>query len=239
MKQSETRLAFSGESLKATFIETADGYAAIGRAIVFNLGSNPAIIDGEPAQSVPPLASTILYNAVVKTGERLIVVQLPENFVTEGFAGREGWDKYCDLVTDPSEQLSRTPLYRSAQHHLGHYDFGQHVPAALQDLVRADERFTVKANLWFSPAGTDCLIHNSHGFLETHVQIHGLGRMQKFRSAEHDTLYEEILMAPGQSHRIFDCQRSSSGTYIYPWHQYYSDTDCIWMAIEFHPASKA
>jgi hypothetical protein len=23
--------------------------------------------------------------------------------------------------------------------------------------------------------------------------------------------------------------------FIYPWHQYYADTDCIWLAIEYHP----
>ena len=24
-------------------------------------------------------------------------------------------------------------------------------------------------------------------------------------------------------------------TFSYPWHRYYADTDCIWMAIELHP----
>jgi hypothetical protein len=30
-------------------------------------------------------------------------------------------------------------------------------------------------------------------------------------------------------------QYEVGSAFIYPWHQYYSDTDCIWMANEFHP----
>jgi len=58
--------------------------------------------------------------------------------------------------------------------------------------------------------------------------------MQKFHSNNFDTLYEDIIMSPGATHIPF-AGLGKDGQFVYPWHQYYSDTDCIWMANEFHP----
>jgi hypothetical protein len=54
-----------------------------------------------------------------------------------------------------------------------------------------------RLNLWWSPTGTDCYIHNEHPFIEIHTQIHGAGRIQKFQERNDTTLYEQISMAPG------------------------------------------
>ena len=83
-------------------------------------------------------------------------------------------------------------------------------------------------NFWFAAAGTDCGIHNEHDFLEIHTQIWGTGHMQKFHQRSADTLYQDILMTPGFTHKPF-----CSDDLRYPWHRYYSDTDCIWLAVEF------
>ena len=42
------------------------------------------------------------------------------------------------------------------------------------------------------------------------------------------------VMSPGVTHIPFAAV-DEEGAFIYPWHQYFSDTDCIWMANEFHP----
>jgi hypothetical protein len=95
-----------------------------------------------------------------------------------------------------------------------------------------DRGFNVLANLWFAPAGTDCGIHNEHDFLETHTQIHGAGRMQKFTAPRHDALYEDVPMSPGATHDPF-CG-TAGDQFRYPWHQYRADTDCVWLAVEYH-----
>lgn len=87
-------------------------------------------------------------------------------------------------------------------------------------------------NLWFAPAGTQCLIHNSHPFLEYHVQIAGLGSMQKFRSDSAASLYEEQGLVPGAGHGLYPVQPDGTGGYRYPWHQYVAHTDCLWLAVE-------
>ena len=58
--------------------------------------------------------------------------------------------------------------------------------------------------------------------------------MQKFHSDNFNSLYQDIILGPGETHIPF-ASIDQQGAFIYPWHQYYSDTDCIWMANEFHP----
>ncbi|MEP2785068.1 MAG: hypothetical protein ABJO67_06295 [Pseudoruegeria sp.] len=94
-------------------------------------------------------------------------------------------------------------------------------------------------NLWFAPAGTECLIHNNHPFLEYHVQISGQGTMQKFRNSDPSTLYEEQLLTPGMNHDVYSVRPAGDGTYHYPWHQYFANTDCIWLAVEMIPEGPA
>jgi hypothetical protein len=48
--------------------------------------------------------------------------------------------------------------------------------------------------------------------------------MQKFADETIEILYEYVILGEGRK-------------FEYPWHQYYSDTDCIWMGTALHPAS--
>lgn len=95
-------------------------------------------------------------------------------------------------------------------------------------------------NLWFSPEHTNCAIHDHHSenkakeILEVHTQVYGVGRMQKFHDDKFSTIYEDVILGEGMTHTPFAAVHED-GTFYYPWHQYYADTDCIWMAVEFHP----
>jgi hypothetical protein len=95
-------------------------------------------------------------------------------------------------------------------------------------------KFSVQVNLWFAPAHTNCFIHNQHNFMEIHTQVFGNGRMQKFHKQDYSTIYEDIQMSPGYTTAQPFCNLDDDSKYIYPWHQYYADNDCIWMAIEYH-----
>lgn len=39
-------------------------------------------------------------------------------------------------------------------------------------------------------------------------------------------------MSPGLTHEPFAALKD--GRFVYPWHQYYSDNGCIWLANEYH-----
>jgi hypothetical protein len=43
-------------------------------------------------------------------------------------------------------------------------------------------------------------------------------------------------MSPGYMTPVPFCSVEENTRFIYPWHQYYADTDCIRLAIEYHPS---
>jgi hypothetical protein len=47
----------------------------------------------------------------------------------------------------------------------------------------------------------------------------------------HSSIYQEVFMSPGYTHEPFYNDKGK-----YPWHAYYADTDCIWLAIEGAPS---
>ncbi len=105
--------------------------------------------------------------------------------------------------------------------------------------------FSITNYLWFAPLQTNCGIHdhyfspddpNKDPFIEVHTQISGLGRMLKYMSQEPTSLYEDVRMDPGRTHPVF-CNVVDRNTFVYPWHQYYSDTDCVWLVTELRPIS--
>ncbi len=114
------------------------------------------------------------------------------------------WNHVYDVFKVDS--LKNIPLWRSKQFSIGKTDI----------------------NLWFCPSNTHCGIHNEHNFNELHTQIFGLGIMQKFKNEDFSSKYEDVLMPYGYTHSPFYKEN-----YNYPWHQYKSITDCIWVALEF------
>ncbi len=155
---------------------------------------------------------------------------------------RKEWDSAENLF---GTDLQGVPLWRSPQ-----IDIGEITLNPFADLDREEHRarqqnnhqgsevtFRIKVNIWFATEKANCAIHNEHDFIEFHTQIAGIGRMQKFNTNEIETLYEDVILGEGQTHDIFCTALDDGSTFNYPWHQYYSDTDCIWMATEFHPVS--
>ena len=79
-------------------------------------------------------------------------------------------------------------------------------------------------------------LHRDHPFCpvprfrEVHTQIVGYGKMQQCRERDPATVYMEETMAPGNTHRpMYD----SLGNY--PWHQYETITEGIFLAVEILP----
>lgn len=50
------------------------------------------------------------------------------------------------------------------------------------------------------------------------------------------SMYEEYRLAPGDTNVPF-ANVDDKGNFIYPWHQYYAETDCLWVVWEMVPAS--
>jgi len=145
--------------------------------------------------------------------------------------GLRGWDWLGNRIKSFPRD---TPLYISPQDSVGEVRTDPYVFTNERRDPKEVQSFEVKLNLWWSPGDTDCFIHNEHQFLEVHTQIHGTGRMQKFRERDEQTLYEDVVMPPGYTHDPF-CRVAAGGKAEYPFHRYYADSDCVWLAIELHP----
>lgn len=207
----------------------------VGDAIVVNL--SPSVLRYKAVEdprgmhgTIPPWKSAMLRQCIIESGEIAALFRVRQRMNLGGVALLWNWYGHRD------PQFSRTtPLYVSSQDDVGEiqldplYTFDKQ---QLRPLISST--YQLKLNLWYTPEETDCGIHTEHGFLEVHTQIFGTGRMQKFRTNNAETLYEDVLMPPGFTHDPFFVM-GDDRSFRYPWHRYYANTDCIWMAIELHP----
>ncbi|MDX3973824.1 hypothetical protein [Shinella sp.] len=221
-------LAFDGTFVKAHMVEDARDYRTTG--VVTNLSGKPMYIAGDPIGVIPAWRSTILRDGVILIGDRASIVHVPGDINLGGIA-LDDWEW---LGLSKPDFPRRTPLYISAKDIIGQVELN---PWALSNHPEPKDelqQFDIQLNLWWAPARTDAGIHNTHSFIELHTQIFGQGRIQLFRDKAGTDLYREISAAPGDTHDPIVWVEDKR-TFTYPWHRGWTDTDAIWMAIEFHP----
>jgi hypothetical protein len=222
-------LNFADSFIEAQLIENAQR-TQVPAGVVVNLSSRPLIVHGQVDSVVAPWRSTQIAQPLALSGERVARLQVQPKDNLGGVQFR-GWDWFGDRFAKFPRD---TPLFISPQDFVGDVIADRFALGNLQPRPDRSSRFTLKLNLWWSPPRTDCYIHNEHPFIELHTQIFGVGRMQKFWERRADTLYEDVPLSPGETHEPFFTVRED-GSWEYPWHRYYADTDCIWLAIELHP----
>jgi hypothetical protein len=236
MKQNNERpIAFSDKYLQAKWLSNAENIYLENRTIVVNLGNEKACISAPPEKYLNPRTSTILKEVSIKSADSMLLIQITDETNIGGIVLDPQWHQLGEISDFPKD----VPLWKSPQYDLGTVRFDPYFVTGLSGHAQDSKlkTYQVKVNLWFAPGKTNCAIHNHHmvpEFLEVHTQIYGIGRMQKFHANNFATLYQDVILSPGDTHIPF-ASVDESGAFIYPWHQYYSDTDCIWMANEFHP----
>jgi hypothetical protein len=223
-------LSFSNEWIESVLL-TGVHDMAIEDAIVVNLAPTPLQYSaGRDQWTIQPWKSARLRHCTVNHADTAALLHVRQRTNLGGVA--LSWDWYGRR----NPQYPRgTPLYISSQDDIGEVQFDPLAVFAHETLASpSPRRYRLKLNLWYTPEETDCGIHTGHQFLEVHTQILGTGHMQKFRENDAATLYEDVAMLPGYTHDPFFVLESDR-SFSYPWHRYYADTDCIWMAIELHP----
>jgi hypothetical protein len=145
------RLAFDSLLAPSRLLRDSDHHPIKERAVIVNLATSDALTGQAQLAPLPPLSSTILLNGTV-TGELLIAVGLPNVEDQEQTARDLGWFDFYG----PGNSV----LLKSPQETVGVIDLDRRAVLHQTSAAPAPRSFTVKANLWFSPAGTDCGIHN-------------------------------------------------------------------------------
>lgn len=228
------KLAFSSDHLRAC-VTLGKGHLTLqGQAIVVNAGMEVASIKAQRKESLTPMSSVQLRDISLDATPNLILFEPIDALRAADVRVEQNWVQF----RADGETIN---LWRSAQDKIGEVlmDIGQ----LRETQVTGDDgqqwgRFQISANLWFAPAGTDCLIHREHAFIKIHSQIVGIGHMQKFHDRDHSSLYEDITLAPGCTTERPFCVVIDDGTPIYPWHQYYAESDSVWLAIEYRPLTE-
>ncbi|MGO1074975.1 hypothetical protein [Inquilinus sp. CA228] len=222
-------LAFADQFISAKLVENVTDFE-VADAVVVNVSPSAMTTGHEHPAVVPAWKSTWLKGGVIRSAERAAVIKVT-NATKLGGCMFRGWDWLGNRIRSFPRD---TPLFISAQDEVGTVSVDPMVFTNERAQAEAVQPFTLKLNLWWAPGDTDCFIHNEHAFLETHAQIHGQGRMQKFARREPEALYEDVVMPVGHSHDPF-CRVTGPNQWTYPWHRYYSDTDSVWLAVELHP----
>jgi hypothetical protein len=223
-------LSFSNDWIESVLLSNFRD-VVVEDAIVVNLSTTPLHYQaGGDEDTVPPCKSVMLRQCRIISGERAALFQVRQRTNLGGVA--LSWEWYGQR----NAQFSRTtPLYISSQDDVGDVDLDPMIAFTHGSSNSSSPRqYRIKLNLWYTPEDTDCGIHTGHQFLEVHTQIVGTGHMQKFRENKSDTLYEDVVMPPGFTHDPFFTV-ASDRSFKYPWHRYYADTDCVWLAVELHP----
>jgi hypothetical protein len=222
-------LAFADDFIHAELVENPRDYK-VEDAVVVNLSAKPLVTGDEHPAIVPAWKSTWLKGGNIREGERVAIIKVKRRTNLGGCVFR-GWEWLGNRIKSFPRDA---PLYISPFDSIGTVRADPHVFTNERGTATQEQDFDLRLNLWWSPGDTDCFIHNEHPFLEVHTQIHGLGRMQKFRERDEKTIYEDVPMGVGFSHDPF-CRVKGKNQWTYPWHRYCADTDAVWLAIELHP----
>jgi len=231
----EELIKFTDKHIKSTWLTHCDEIYLKSQTLVINLGEKSTTILAAPDKLLTPRTSALLKDVTLKGGDSLLLIEITDELNIGGVVLDPQWHPLGEICDFPKD----VPLWKSPQFDLGIVKFDPYFVTGLSTVNDKSKikSYQLKVNLWFVPAKTNCGIHNHHAtpeFLEVHTQIYGDGRMQKFHSNDFTTLYQDVRMSPGMTHIPF-ASVDSEGGFFYPWHQYYSDTDCIWIANEFHP----
>ena len=227
-----TEVNFSSENIKAYTVRHVTDYLIGKRSIVVNMGDCEIFVDEQPQKGLAPRQSTVLKNKIIKAADLILVLEVQSKVNIGNVILSDGWESAQSLY---GESLAGIPLWKSPQVEIGEIELNPYEAVDQSSNKNGQVKFKIKVNIWFATEATNCAIHNQHDFIEFHTQIMGIGRMQKFGTSKIGTLYQDVILAEGNTHNIFCDVYNKGYSYHYPWHQYYSDTDCIWMATELHP----
>ena len=174
-------------------------------SIIVNLSEENIWVKDKPLTF---LKSTIVRNVTIKDIQRALVIENYERNTTDPEWFNE-IKRQWRLMYDMSKQERQRGilLWRSPKEKVDNIDL----------------------NLCYISANVDTGPHKEHSsnFMEVHTQLLGYGKMQKLEENDISTMYQEVILAPGYTHEPFFNEEN-----VYPWHQYHSISDCIYMPIE-------
>ncbi|MER9829754.1 hypothetical protein NKJ51_15460 [Mesorhizobium sp. M0134] len=148
-------LNFADDFVAADFFENGAGLH-VESSIVVNLSSDRLIIDDAIKTSIAPWRSAMLSKATIEQSGRIAVLKVCKTVDLGGVMFR-GWDWLGNRIRSFPRQI---PLFISPQDTIGEVELDPLFFTGEVAVERQMQRFVLKLNLWWSPAETDCFIHD-------------------------------------------------------------------------------
>ena len=209
------KLDFCAPFFKATLIENESQYTVSQNSILLNLSDNPVKAN---TQSIAFYESKIVNNIELNNIDRIVLIEGFDAYPNEAKLFEEikqTWALAYDARGE--ERLKGVPFWMSPKDTLGNIKFSMYFAG----------RVPLQVGLHQTHVGFNNL-------KEIHTQIVGFGKMQQCFEKDINTLYLEDTLAPGASHKpMYD----ENGRY--PWHQYETITQGVFMAIEMEMSPSA
>ncbi|MCY3674185.1 MAG: hypothetical protein OXH65_13165 [Paracoccaceae bacterium] len=183
------------------------------RSIVLNVSTKPVRVE---EQCLNHLQSAILANITLHDIEQTIIV--------DRFDAHENDEILCSKIRQvwpTAYEVRGEERLRGIEHYMSPKMFIDNLALTFYHSASVPLNVGLHKDHPFCPVP---------GFREVHTQIIGYGKMQQCRERDPATVYLEEMMAPGNTHRpMYD----ASGNY--PWHQYDTITQSIFLAVEILP----
>ena len=196
------KLQFSEPFYSINFIDNETQYKIDNTGIVINLSERGILVKDK---TLNYLRSTIVRNVTLKNIQRALVIEDYEKSEDHSKLFSE-IQKQWPLMYEMTglERYKGVPVRRSPNEKIGN----------------------IELYLFYVGAMTNVGLHKQHSYMEVHTQLLGYGKMQKFEENNYETLYQEEILAPGNTHEAFYNEEN-----VYPWHQYQSISDAIYLYI--------
>ena len=206
------KLSFGEPFLETRYLEAEESFAVTFPAILVNLDKEQdVLVNGE--FHLEPLKSMTVQDVEISVpGKAILVV----GFDTINLSDRLTMAAMC-AIWKTGYQLTGNPNQK----------IGPYIKSVKETLGNVNVNFCLVADPC-APSG----IHRDHAdpmVQELHVQIAGYGAVDLMKSANADSMYASLPLAPGSTHvATWDKEN------VYTWHRYRSVTPCIFLAVEVH-----
>jgi len=149
-------LQFSDNFVEAYLVENLHDFP-VEDGIVINLHDSPMLIGENVPSVVPRWKSTMLRKGVIASAHRVAVVRVRSSVNLGGIPLGVGWDWFGNRFA----KFPRTaPLYISLYDEIGEIKVDPLVFTNQSSTPQTVRSYRIRLNLWWSPTGTDCYIHN-------------------------------------------------------------------------------
>jgi hypothetical protein len=206
-------LDFAEPFFTVRFLTDEGSYQASSKTIVLNLHEEPLLIQD---QKLAHLQSVIVKNTLVRNLKRAVVI---ERFADHG--NDAALCKHVREVWPSAFEVRQEERLRGVEHYMSPKTYVGNIGLTMYHSASVPLKVGLHKDHAFCPVP---------GFREVHTQIVGVGMMQQCLERDVETLYLEECMAPGYTHRpMYDAEGN------YPWHQFETITESIFMALEILP----